>query len=241
MLFKEIKKELITIEKDIEEYEKKLEELKNRKNELLKLKEEKKEKLKKKRERENQNKKLIKTEASEQSSDTYLSKRKYVSDKELDIILGKKTIKDAASIIKDFLKITPKQYFFRYASLQNTHGWSMQEMVILKVPFSEKDQAKKLGCRWIKDIKKWATEENNNFEKIVKRWGYNNKNIAYKFEIEDDDHKQVLYKNKEVKKLIDSGDIKAKIDGVYCYKLYMLEMNKNIKKFKDIYKELINQ
>ena len=221
MLFKEIKKELKSIDIDIEEYERKIEELKKRKTELLNIRADKKREKAKKKNKLNPNRNM--------------------SDLELDLILSKKTIKDAASIIKDFLKITPKQYFFRYANLQNTNGWSMQEMVILKVPFSEKDKAKKLGCRWIKDIKKWATEENNNFEKIIKRWGYNNKNIAYKFEIEDDEHKQVLYKNQEVKKLIDSGDIKAKIDGDYCYKLYMLEMNKNIKKFKDIYKELINQ
>lgn len=228
MLYKEIKSELKTIENDIEEYEKKLEELKKRKNELLKLKE----KAKKK-----------KQERQQEKQTNHLSKRKYVSDKELDIILNKKTIKDAASIIKDFLRIESKVYFSRYAQMVNPYGWAMREMVILNVPFSEKDKAKGLGCSWIKDIKKWATnDEGDNFEKIIKRWGYNNKNIAYKFEIKDDYYRERLLENKEVKKLIDSGDLKAKMSKYGdCKKLFMYEMNANIKKFKKIYKDLINR
>ncbi len=45
--------------------------------------------------------------------------------------------------------------------------------VDLRVPYSEKDDAKALGARWDASIKKWYTLSNNpHFNELMERWKY---------------------------------------------------------------------
>ena len=41
-------------------------------------------------------------------------------------------------------------------------------MLILNVPFNEKDEVKKLGARWNPDIKKWYIHKREDYYKFAK-------------------------------------------------------------------------
>ena len=46
------------------------------------------------------------------------------------------------------------------------------EKIYLNVPFNEKDEAKKYGCKWDVNEKKWyILDNNNNKNKILFKWG----------------------------------------------------------------------
>ncbi len=48
----------------------------------------------------------------------------------------------------------------------------MNNRVYLKVPYSDKEFAKKLGCRWNPDKKRWYCMKNSrNAGKCIKIWG----------------------------------------------------------------------
>jgi hypothetical protein len=45
--------------------------------------------------------------------------------------------------------------------------------VDLRVPYSEKDEAKALGARWDPSIKKWYVLSNNvHYNELIDRWKY---------------------------------------------------------------------
>lgn len=39
--------------------------------------------------------------------------------------------------------------------------------LLLDVPYSEKDEAKKLGARWNPELKKWYVEDKKNYAKFI--------------------------------------------------------------------------
>lgn len=152
-------------------------------------------------------------------------------------------------LIEDYIKErSEKQSIPRYQpklsgynTAEGGHYTELCEVIFLNVPFREKDQAKKLKCKWAKERKQWFTRTNaDHTEEAIKRWGIDNGDIIYRY------YPFGLWKSimpnaslwSAIKDMIDSGDILWQTKGFKYHStasgIYMYENNKNLTKFKSI-------